>query len=84
MKVGDVVISNKVRPSDKATIVKVNVKIVFNEKKNRKETRTEYVAEFPDKSTYTFYGFNVNKSVFKAEEPDGQLCLDDFINMPET
>lgn len=82
MKVGDIVMSTKVRPYENAKVIKADIKTQWNEKKNRKETRTEYVAEFPDKSTFTFYGFNVNKSVFKVMEADGQLCLSDFMNYP--
>lgn len=82
MKVGDIVMSTKVRPYENAKIIKAYIKTRFDEKKNRNETRTEYVAEFPDKSTFTFYGFNVNKSVFKVQEADGQLCLSDFMNYP--
>lgn len=82
MKVGDVVMSTKVRPYENAKIVKTDIKTRWDEKKNRKETRTEYVAEFPDKSTFIFYGFNINKSVFKVMENDGQMCLSDFMNYP--
>lgn len=82
MKVGDIVMSTKVRPYANAKIIKADIKTRWDEKKNRKETRTEYVAEFPDKSTFTFYGFNVNKSVFKVMEADGQMCLSDFMNYP--
>lgn len=83
MKIGDIVMSTKVRPYENAKIVDVEIKKKFNEKKNRLETRTTYTAEFPDKSTMIFYGFNVNKSVFKVMESDGQMCLADFMNWPE-
>lgn len=83
MKIGDIVMSTKVRPYENAKIIKADISVRFNEKRQRNETRTTYVAEFHDKSTFTFYGFNVNKSVFKVMEADGQICLSDFMNYPE-
>ena len=83
MKIGDIVMSTKIRPYENAKITKADIQVRFNEKKQRNETRTTYVAEFPDKTTFTFYGFNVNKSVFKVQEADGQMCLEDFMNYPE-
>lgn len=83
MKIGDIVMSTKIRPYENAKIIKADIKIRFNEKKQRNETRTEYIAEFPDKTTFTFYGFNINKSVFKVLKADGQMVLSDFMNYPE-
>lgn len=84
MKVGDKVCSTKVRSGEVATITKADVKIKYRESKNgkKKEARTTYYAEFPDGSGFTFYGFNINKSVFKIIEPDGQINLSDFMNEP--
>lgn len=82
MKIGDIVMSTKVRPYDNAKIVKVEVKKVHNEKRNREEIRTTYTAEYPDKTNLIFYGFNINKSVFKVMEHDGQMCLSDFMTYP--
>lgn len=82
MKVGDIVRSTKVRPSDRAKIVKVEIKKIHNEKRNREEIRTTYTAEFPDKTSMIFYGFNINKSVFKVISHDGQMCLSDFMTYP--
>lgn len=83
MKLGDIVMSTKIRPYDNAKITKVDISNRFNEKKQHNETRTTYVAEFPDKTTFTFYGFNINKSIFKVQEADGQMRLEDFMNYPE-
>ena len=81
MKIGDVVKSTKIRPSESAKVIKADIKIRFNDKKMSNETRTEYVAEFPDKTTFTFYGFDINRSVFKVQESDGQMRLEDFIDI---
>ena len=82
MKIGDVVRSTKIRPDDHATIIKANIHVKFNEKKQKNETRTEYVAEYPDKTTFIFYGFDIDRYVFKVPESDGQMCLDEFMNYP--
>lgn len=86
MKVGDTIFSTKIRPYENAIIVKADVAIKERTKKDgtiKKETRTTYKAKYPDGSEITFYGFNLNKSVFKYIKPDGQLNLDDFMNKPE-
>ena len=81
MKVGDRVRSLRVRPDEIAVVTKADIKIVKNEKKNRDETRTSYTAEFDDKTKLIFYGFDINRFVFKVEEDDGQIHLSDFIEM---
>lgn len=83
MKIGDVVMSTKVRPYENAKVVKSNVTIKFNKKTGKKETRTEYVAEYKDGSTFIFYGFNINKSVFKVMEADGQMRLEDYYHFDD-
>lgn len=86
MKVGDVIFSTKVRPEERATIVKADVEIkerVNKKGMRKKETRTTYRAKYPDGSEITFYGFQINKSVFKAPESDGQLNLKDFMDISE-
>lgn len=82
MKIGDIVMSTKVRPYENAKIVKVEVKKIHNEKKDRTEIRTTYTAEFPDKTSMVFYGFDINRFIFKVEEHDGQMCLSDFMEYP--
>lgn len=77
MKVGDVVYSTKVRPYEKATIVKVDVTVKNRE--NKKEVRSKYVAKYLDGSELTFYGFNLNKSIFKHIVQDGQMSIFDYI-----
>ena len=77
MKVGDRIFSKKVRPSDVAIIVKMDA--VIKERSGKKEVRTTYVAKYDDGSEITFYGFNINKTIFKYEGPDGQLSLFDYI-----
>lgn len=79
MKIGDIVRSTKVRPNDTAKIIKAEIKKVHNEKKDMEEIRTTYTAEFPDKTTMIFYGFDINRFIFKVEENDGQMNLSDFI-----
>ena len=81
MKIGDVVKSTKIRPSEPAKVIKADIKIRCNDKTMRNEVRTEYIAEFPDKTTFTFYGFDINRSVFKVQESDGQMRLEDFIEI---
>ena len=83
MKVGDRVRSVRVRPDEIAVVTKADIKIVKNEKENRikYETRTSYTAEFDDKSKMIFYGFDINRFVFKVEEDDGQIHMSDFIDM---
>lgn len=84
MKIGDIVYSTKIRPYEHAVIIKADVDIRWREGKDgvrKKETRTSYVAQFTDKTTMTFYGFNVNKSVFKYILPDGQISLSDIFNL---
>lgn len=83
MKVGEKVFSTKVRPWDVATITKMDLQQHYNEKKNRMETRTTYTAEFDDGTSLIFYGFNINKSIFKHVVPDGQMDLSQFMPMPE-
>lgn len=82
MKIGDIVMSTKVRPYDNAKIVKSEVTVKRKEN-GRKETRTKYIAKYLDGSELTFYGFNINKSIFKIQEADGQMCLADFMTWPE-
>lgn len=81
MKIGDVVMSTKVRPYDNATITDVDVEV--SKKNGKKSIKTKYKAEFADGSSFIFYGFNINKSVFKVMTPDGQIALADFMNLPE-
>ena len=86
MKIGDVIFSTKVRPYENAVIVKADVEIKKRTNKNgsvREETRTTYKAQYKDGSEITFYGFNINKSVFKHTEPDGQINLKEFMDIPE-
>lgn len=77
MKVGDRIKSTKIRPTDIATIVKMDAKI--KERAGKKEIHTKYVAKYSDGSEITFYGFDINRSVCKYEEPDGQLSIFDYI-----
>lgn len=86
MKIGDVIFSTKVRPYENAVIVKADVIIKERTNKNgsvKKETRTTYKAQYKDGSEITFYGFNINKSIFKYIKPDGQITLEEFMNKPE-
>lgn len=82
MKIGDKIRSTKVRPKEIATVTKVDINLREKAEKGRKrEVRSTYTAEFDDGSSLIFYGFNINRTVFKVEESDGQMCLDQFIKM---
>ena len=83
MKIGDIIRSTKVRPSETAKIIKADVRQKYIEKKEMTEIRTEYVAEFKDKSAIKFYGFDINKTIFKVREADGQMRLEEFMEMGE-
>lgn len=78
MKVGDIVYSTKIRPYEKATIQKVDIDIREREGK-KPEIRSTYIAKYLDGSELRFYGFNINKSIFKHMEKDGQLTIFDYI-----
>ena len=83
MKIGDIVRSTKIRPNETAKIIKADVRKKYIEKKEMTEIRTEYVAEFKDKSTIKFYGFDINKTIFRVREADGQMRLEEFMEMGE-
>lgn len=85
MKVGDLVVNNKVRPKEHAEITKVDISTRWEDTDNgkKKKVRTKYTAQFDDGTTMIFYGFNVNKSVFKWLPPDGQMSLEDFMPLPQ-
>lgn len=79
MKIGDMVYSKKVRPNEKAKITKVDVKLRHDDVKMRAITQTTYTAKFEDGSSLIFYGFDVNRTIFKAREADGQYTLNDYL-----
>ena len=84
MKIGDIVYNPKIRHGEHATIVKAEISVKYKEDKNKKlkkVTESKYIAKFEDGSEMTFYGFNVNKSVFLYVKPDGQLSFD-FMHPP--
>lgn len=84
MKIGDIVISNKVRPGTPAVVTNAEVNIKEEERKNgtkKKVCRTKYQAKFDDGTFMVFYGFDIDRSVFKQEESDGQMCLEQFMSM---
>lgn len=74
--------STKTRSYENAKVTKVEIKTRVKPD-GKRETRTSYEAEYPDGSKLIFYGFNVNKSIFKVQEHDGQMVLSDFMNYPE-
>jgi hypothetical protein len=84
MKIGDIVYSTKIRPNTHAVVTNAEVVIKEKELKNgnkKKETRTKYQARFDDGSMMVFYGFDIDRSIFKVEESDGQMCLSQFMEM---
>ena len=77
-------VSNKIRPGVQAVIT--NAEVVIKEKelksgRKKKECRTKYQAKYDDGTFMVFYGFNIGRSVFRVEESDGQMCLDQFMEM---
>ena len=82
MKVGDIVMSTKIRPYDNAKVIRVDICRKLDEKKNRIETRTKYEAKYSDGTKLLFTGSMCNKSIFKVMQRDGQMCLEDFMNYP--
>lgn len=78
MKVGDRVYSTKVRPYETATISKVDIDIKDREGK-KAQIKSKYIAKYLDGSELTFYGFNINKTIFKHMDADGQYSLFDYI-----
>jgi hypothetical protein len=84
MKIGDVVISKKIRPGTPAVIINAEVVIKEEELKSgtkKKVCRTKYQAKFDDGSFMVFYGFDINRTIFKQEESDGQIHLSQFIEL---
>ena len=84
MKIGDKVISTKIRPGTPAVVTNAEVNIKEKELKSgrkKKECRTKYQAKFDDGTFMIFYGFDIDRSVFKVEESDGQMCLEQFLSM---
>lgn len=89
MKLGDKVKSTKIRPGDVATITKVDIRVKGKSTDNsvKKECRSSYEAEYEDKSKLIFYGFDIGRSVFRVEENDGQLTIEQWlqgIDSPQT
>ena len=76
MKVGDTVMSIKTRPYENAKVIKADISI-----RDCGSVRTKYVAEYKDGSTLIFYGWDINKNVFKVAEADGQICLADYFGI---
>lgn len=82
MKIGDKVRSTKVRPKEVATIVKADIKVrKYADRNHKQEIQSTYTAEFEDGSSLIFYGFNINKTIFKVEAQDGQITLDQLFDM---
>lgn len=80
MKIGDRIWSTKIRPGDTATVVKADVEIKKREGKSS-QVQSRYTARYLDGSEITFYGFNINKSIFKRMDPDGQYTLFDYMGL---
>lgn len=86
MKIGDKVRSTKVRPNDIATITKAHVDIKDKVKKSggiKKEIHSKYEAEYSDGSKLIFYGFDIDRFVFRADDEvdAGQMSLEQFMEM---
>lgn len=80
MKIGDIVMSTKTRPYENARVISADISNRID-KTGKKYVSTLYVAKYADGSLLEFRGQQVNKSVFKVMESDGQMCLSDFYNM---
>ena len=81
MKIGDKVRSTKVRPKEVATIIKADIIVRKGAKVRKDEIRSTYTAEFDDGSKLIFYGFDINRFVFKVEDSNGQITLDQWLSM---
>ena len=79
MKIGDFVFSTKVRPNERAKITKVDIKLRHNPKTFKAVPQTTYTAKFEDGSSLIFYGFDINRTIFKTREADGQHTLEDYL-----
>lgn len=81
MKLGDKVKSTKVRPGEVAVITKADIRIrgKTTDGSVKRECRSSYEAEYPDKSKLIFYGFDIGRSIFRVEESDGQMTLDEWL-----
>lgn len=77
MKVGDKVYHRKYPGI--ATIVRVDVQHSYDIVNRDTKTRTMYTANYPNGESFTFYGFNIGKTVFKSEPISQQLSLFDSI-----
>ena len=84
MKIGDIIFSNKIRPGVRAVVANAEVVIKEDELKSgrkKKVCRTKYQAKYDDGTFMVFYGFDINRSVFKVEESDGQMHLNQFMDI---
>lgn len=78
MKVGD-----KVRHKNHegiATIISFKVERIFDDFKQRPITKTSYQARYDDTGALIkFYGYDINKRIFKVDGGNKQLSFFDFI-----
>lgn len=80
MKVGDRVYHLEL--SGIATITRATIAQKYDPKKDKTVTRTKYTAEYPDGKSFTFFGFDIGKKVFKYESVT-QTTLFDLIEEKE-
>lgn len=76
MKVGDKVYHKK--RSGIATVIDCTIHSTYDIRLDKKITRTKYIASYPDGTAFTFFGFDVGKTVMKYK-PFEQLTFFDEI-----
>ena len=76
MKVGDKVYHKK--RGGIATITHSTIDSTYDIVQSKKITRTKYIATYPNGTTFTFFGFDIGKTVMKYK-PFEQLTFFDEI-----
>lgn len=76
MTIGDRVYHKEL--SGIATIIDCTIRTTYDTVRNKNITRSRYIAEYPDGSKITFYGFDIGKSVMQYK-PFEQLTFFDKI-----
>jgi hypothetical protein len=77
MKVGDKIYHKKY--AGLATVIQSTVETTWDVRKQKEVVRTKYLATYPDGRPITFFGYDVNKTIFKHKPVNEQMTLFDFI-----
>lgn len=76
MKVGDKVCHKKL--SGIATIIDCTIHSTYDVIRDKKITRTKYIAKYPDGSVFTFFGYDIGKSVMPYKEFEQLTFFDEI------